>query len=154
MAVSHGSMVWCTRGCFTFLGCTVHSASRDQELLQKLHHQCCPCFAVLGRGRTLRTLSGKLVLIDVCHQLLTDTHPAFLSPSLTRILLVKKWGLQVKENGSAHHTDQFHAMKGEKPSLVVRRGQPFTLVLHTSQAYKEEAHKISLVFSVKGKRRR
>ncbi|XP_063866292.1 annulin-like isoform X1 [Scylla paramamosain] len=65
------------------------------------------------------------------------------------ILAVKEWGLQVKENGAAHHTDQFHAMKAEKPRLVVRRGQAFSLVLHTSQAYREDAHKISLVFSVK-----
>ena len=70
------------------------------------------------------------------------------------ILGVTKWGLELKENGSAHHTDQFHAMKAEKPRLVVRRGQPFILVLHTTQAYRDNAHKISLVFSVKGEKRR
>lgn len=67
------------------------------------------------------------------------------------ILAVTEWGLRVEENGAAHHTDQYDLMKGDAPQLVVRRGQPFTLVLHTSKPYKDDAHKISLVFSVKGK---
>ena len=69
------------------------------------------------------------------------------------ILAVREWGLQVAENGAAHHTEQYHVMKADKPRLVVRRGQPFTLVLHTSKAYKEDLHKISLVFSVNGEMR-
>lgn len=82
----------------------------------------------------------------------TVDRPKPITPVLNEIdgiLAVRDWGLQVAENGAAHHTAQYHMMKAEKPHLVVRRGQPFTLVLHTSKAFKEDAHKISLVFSVK-----
>lgn len=78
--------------------------------------------------------------------------PKPVTPCLSEvdgILAVCEWGLRVAENGAAHHTDQYDLMKGDVPRLVVRRGQPFTLVLHTSKPYKDDAHKISLVFSVK-----
>ncbi|KAG0729864.1 Annulin [Chionoecetes opilio] len=82
---------------------------------------------------------------------MTHTIPALLTPRRrpAGILAVREWGLQVAENGAAHHTQQYNVMQADKPRLVVRRGQPFTLVLHTSKAFKEDDHKISLVFSVK-----
>lgn len=65
--------------------------------------------------------------------------------------MVKDFNLQAVKNGKDHHTGQYDLVEREADRrLVVRRGQPFTIVLNTNHAYDQEKDKISLVFSVKG----
>ncbi|XP_042224998.1 annulin-like isoform X2 [Homarus americanus] len=63
-------------------------------------------------------------------------------------LIVKKFDWKTCDNGPLHHTAQYELMEREKPRLVLRRGQEFTIVLETNQKMDEDKDKISLVFSV------
>jgi transglutaminase 1 len=64
------------------------------------------------------------------------------------LLSVVKVDLSVARNGKNHHTDRFDLMKREIPKLVIRRGQPFKLLLHCNRPYNGEKDAISLVFAV------
>lgn len=56
-----------------------------------------------------------------------------------------------KENGIPHHTNEYELMEREKPRLVARRGQAFSITLNTNRAMDSEKDKLSLVFTVAGK---
>lgn len=70
---------------------------------------------------------------------------------ISEFLMVKNFDLQTAKNGKDHHTSQYDLMERQTGGhLVVRRGQPFTIVLNTNHAYDQQRDKISLVFFVKG----
>lgn len=63
-------------------------------------------------------------------------------------MTIEKVDLCADRNGKTHHTDRFGMMKREVPKLVVRRGQPFKLLLHCNRPYDMEKDVISLVLAV------
>lgn len=66
------------------------------------------------------------------------------------VLVIKSVDQCIEENGRDHHTDKYFLMNS-KPgteSLVVRRGQPFKLILKTNRKYIEETDGISFIFAV------
>lgn len=55
-----------------------------------------------------------------------------MSPSLHTALDIERCDLDIKSNGSNHHTDLY----GEK-RLIVRRGQPFNIILQMKPGSRE-----------------
>lgn len=55
-----------------------------------------------------------------------------MSPSLHTVLDIERCDLDINSNSSNHHTDLY----GEE-RLIVRRGQPFCVILHLKPGSKE-----------------
>ncbi|KAB0798564.1 hypothetical protein PPYR_09557 [Photinus pyralis] len=65
------------------------------------------------------------------------------------ILIVRKIDPCIKLNGEAHHTSKYELMnRSIEPDLVVRRGQPFTIILALNRPYNEAKDAISFIFNV------
>ncbi|XP_037795328.1 annulin-like [Penaeus monodon] len=87
----------------------------------------------------------------------TDSRPKPVTPLYNEhdvvtvpdeFLSIKNFDLMTKENGIPHHTNEYELMEREKPRLVVRRGQAFSITLSTNKAMDSEKDKLSLVFTV------
>ncbi|XP_045587837.1 annulin isoform X2 [Procambarus clarkii] len=77
--------------------------------------------------------------------------PKPITPEYTEdaeFLVVKEFNLVSGDNGGLHHTSQYELMEREKPRLVIRRGQEFTIVLVTNHTMDKDKDKLSLVFTV------
>ncbi|KAH6947542.1 hypothetical protein HPB50_019687 [Hyalomma asiaticum] len=66
------------------------------------------------------------------------------------IVQVRGVNLRVAENAEQHRTDEFQLTKGNDPVLVVRRGDPFKLILELSRHYNPDKDTLAFVFTVKG----
>lgn len=67
---------------------------------------------------------------------------------------VKLIDILIAENGKDHHTFDYEMM--ERPvdaNLVVRRGQPFHLLLNLNRKFDPAKDAVSLIFTVAGTRR-
>lgn len=63
-------------------------------------------------------------------------------------LVVKSMDMCIEENGREHYTSKYWIMNNpESPTVVVRRGQPFKLILKTNRKYAEETDGISFIFT-------
>lgn len=58
---------------------------------------------------------------------------------------------RIRQNGAMHRTGSYACMREADFSLVVRRGQPFELLLRFNQYFDQSSDKLSLKFSVAGK---
>ena len=56
----------------------------------------------------------------------------------------------VNENGKAHKTYDYELMERPLPNLVIRRGQPFQLLLKLNRNFNAETDAISFIFTVAG----
>ena len=56
----------------------------------------------------------------------------------------------VNENGKAHKTYDYELMERPLPNLVIRRGQPFHLLLKLNRNFNAETDAISFIFTVAG----
>ncbi|KAK3873095.1 hypothetical protein Pcinc_021851 [Petrolisthes cinctipes] len=68
--------------------------------------------------------------------------------SYSDFLALDKFDLRGKENAKGHHTLPFLQQEKELARLVVRRGQEFTIILHTSRDFDQTKDSISLIFTV------
>ena len=60
---------------------------------------------------------------------------------------VEEVDLNIKENTKEHHTNKYMCTKRKvNPSLVIRRGQPFTMTIKCDRDYNEEQNEISFYF--------
>lgn len=66
------------------------------------------------------------------------------------IVQVQGVNLRVAENAEQHRTDEFQLTKGSDPVLVVRRGDPFKLILELSRHYNPDKDTVAFVFTVRG----
>ncbi|KAI4464381.1 protein-glutamine gamma-glutamyltransferase [Holotrichia oblita] len=65
------------------------------------------------------------------------------------ILIVREIDPCIVENGQAHHTAKYELMtRTIEPQLVIRRAQPFKIILTLSRPYKEDMDGISFIFFV------
>lgn len=76
-------------------------------------------------------------------------------PAASSTLSIRSVSLCLEENGKDHHTWRFDLMNrdsvhGLKSQLIVRRGQPFKLLLTCNRPYRKSTDGISLVFTVVG----
>lgn len=69
---------------------------------------------------------------------------------LQKELHVTKLDSQIKENTTAHHTDQYSITKLLEPNneLVVRRGQEFTIQCTFNIPYNKDKHDFRIVFTI------
>lgn len=64
---------------------------------------------------------------------------------------VQSVDILVSQNGKAHYTYDYELMeRSENAELVVRRGQPFQLLLNCNRDYQPANDAVSLVFTVAG----
>ncbi|GAB6029803.1 hypothetical protein CHUAL_005515 [Chamberlinius hualienensis] len=70
-------------------------------------------------------------------------------PKDTPLLTVQNIDLQVKSNTEVHHTNEYHLVEKEKPCLVIRRGQPFTIKITFNRSYQSGHDVACLVFTAK-----
>lgn len=79
----------------------------------------------------------------------TDETDNNVIPLTKKILCINFVDQCLEENGRNHHTDKYWTMnQALSPHLVVRRGQPFKLILSTSRKYSEESDGLSFIFTV------
>ncbi|KAK9730764.1 Transglutaminase family [Popillia japonica] len=65
------------------------------------------------------------------------------------ILIIREIDACIAENGQAHHTAKYELMtRSIEPQLVIRRAQPFKIILTLSRPYKEDVDGISFIFFV------
>ncbi|KAL3280569.1 hypothetical protein HHI36_003803 [Cryptolaemus montrouzieri] len=64
------------------------------------------------------------------------------------ILIIRSIDPCIEENGSNHFTDKYDLMQRKiEPQLVVRRGQPFKIILRLNRKYDHEKDGISFIFT-------
>jgi hypothetical protein len=89
-------------------------------------------------------------LEHICHELGFNFQ---LDMSNDEQLVVTSVHLYPLENGKLHHTNKFEALHRDNPTVILRRGQPFHLVIGFSgRSYDANKDFVQLVFS-HGKRR-
>ncbi|XP_054723069.1 annulin-like [Uloborus diversus] len=64
-------------------------------------------------------------------------------------LIVELVELNISENSAVHHTDSFHLVRKQNPSLVIRRGSPFKVNLTLNREFDSEKDVLCLVFTLK-----
>ncbi|KAK9887423.1 hypothetical protein WA026_022358 [Henosepilachna vigintioctopunctata] len=70
------------------------------------------------------------------------------------ILIIRSIDPCIQENGTSHYTDKYDIMRREyDPQLVIRRGQPFKIILKLSRKYDPERDGISFIFTADGSKR-
>ena len=67
-----------------------------------------------------------------------------------RPLNVTSVDILVGENGRAHHTYYYELMERPLPNLVIRRGQPFNLLLKLNRNFNPDTDALSFIFTVSG----
>lgn len=70
-------------------------------------------------------------------------------PKDSPLLTVQNVDLQVKTNSEEHHTLEYHLVEKEKPSLVIRRGQPFIIKITFNRPFQSLQDVVCLVFTAK-----
>lgn len=66
------------------------------------------------------------------------------------IVQVREVNLRVAENAEQHRTENYELTKQADPVLVVRRGDPFKVILELSRHYNPDRDALSFVFTVRG----
>lgn len=66
------------------------------------------------------------------------------------VVKVRSVDMYVSYNAENHFTKGFHRTKCDKPAPVLRRGQPFAIVVNLNRAFNTQTDAISLFFGVKG----
>lgn len=67
-----------------------------------------------------------------------------------KTLNVTSVDILVGENGRAHHTYDYELMERPLPNLVIRRGQPFNLLLKLNRNFNPDTDALSFIFTVSG----
>lgn len=69
------------------------------------------------------------------------------------VVKVRSVDMYVTYNAENHFTRGYARTKSQKPAPVLRRGQPFTMVINLNRAFNQETDSMSLFFGVEGESR-
>ncbi|XP_044742893.1 annulin isoform X2 [Chrysoperla carnea] len=120
--------------------------------MEKIKKCCCNCCPTSFRAKFRpNEASNSMALMPrpPRESEVADTVDGTVLQLAPEILTIKEVDLCLKQNGEEHHTSEYELMnRKEKPCLVVRRGQSFSLEITANRAFNPETDGISFIFSV------